>query len=375
MDVVPQVGENVLAKYGAVREIFLGKRPLLLLAFVVSAALLSLIAPARSLAMVLQATSAAVAIAVFVKCVDAGLRQSQQKRHRSAATATIAEDPHPCVLTTVAGAIITQNTAAIETFNRPMPALVSDLFVTLFADPVALTARLALRASDTGAAKDDITTRDGTMRLSVHRVGADLLWRLETLYSASDAGAGTKGYALPMVMVSQADVILFMNAAARAMVGKRVTALSQIVGTLPSSAGKLVTVQTATGPLCMTITEMPASANRRALYFLPHGDDGYKETGWSALQQIPIPLIKVAPGGEVISFNDPAQRLVGTELSKGTALSDLMEGLGRSLGGWLQDTLDGRLPQKPEFLRLKRSDKEIFVQVRLSLSPKAERRH
>ncbi|MGY9036946.1 MAG: ATP-binding protein [Rhodobacterales bacterium] len=367
MGLVPQVGENVLAEYGAVREIFLGKRPLLLLAFVVSAALLSLIAPARSLAMVLQATSATVAIAVFVKCVDAALRQSQKKRHRSAATATIAEDPHPCVLTTVAGAIITQNTAAIETFNRPTPAQVSDLFVTLFADPVALTARLALRASDTGAAKDDITTRDGTMRLSVHRVGEDLLWRLETLYGVSDAVAGTKGYALPMVMVSQTDVILFMNAAARAMVGKRVTALSQIIGALPSSTGKMVTVQTATGPLCMTITEVPASANRRALYFLPHGDDGYKEAGWSALQQLPIPLIKVAPGGEVISFNDPAQCLVGAELLKGTALSDLMEGLGRSIGGWLQDTIDGRLLQKSEFLRLKRSDKEIFVQVRLSL--------
>jgi len=58
---------------------------------------------------------------------------------------------------------------------------------------------------------------------------------------------------------------------------------------------------------------------------------------------------------------------VGAELTEGVSLADVMEGLGRSISDWLQDTLEGRLLQKPEFLRLKRSDREVFVQIRLSL--------
>ena len=41
--------------------------------------------------------------------------------------------------------------------------------------------------------------------------------------------------------------------------------------------------------------------------------------------------------------------------------------MGRSISDWLTDTLDGRLVKKSEFLRLKRDDREVFVQVTLNL--------
>jgi two-component system cell cycle sensor histidine kinase/response regulator CckA len=43
-----------------------------------------------------------------------------------------------------------------------------------------------------------------------------------------------------------------------------------------------------------------------------------------------------------------------------------MEGLGRSITDWLKDNVAGRSTQNSEFLRLKRMDKEIFVQVTLN---------
>ncbi|KAG1715505.1 Sensor kinase CckA [Nymphon striatum] len=43
-----------------------------------------------------------------------------------------------------------------------------------------------------------------------------------------------------------------------------------------------------------------------------------------------------------------------------------MEGLGRSISDWLAEALDGRNLNKSEFLRLSRSDKEVFVQVTLN---------
>jgi len=357
----------VLAQESAARQIVFGKRWLVLSAFVIFAAILGSIAPARSLAIVLQAASATVGLAVLVNFVVALRRQRVQRAQRTAAKTTMADDPNPCVLTTKEGDIVAQNNVALTTFLRPAQPTIADLLAPLFADPEALSSRLAAKATEGGAAKEDINTRDGTMRLSAHRVGEDLFWRLETLWDASENGAGTSDHGLPMVMASNSNVILFMNAAARSLVGRRVTALNQIIGDIPIASGEMVTVQTAKGPICMTVAEIGASANRRALYFLPHANDRFQDAGWSALQNLPIPLIKVAPSGEVLSFNAPAEQLVGAELTEGVSLADVMEGLGRSISDWLQDTLERRLLQKPEFLRLKRSDREVFVQIRLSL--------
>ena len=43
-----------------------------------------------------------------------------------------------------------------------------------------------------------------------------------------------------------------------------------------------------------------------------------------------------------------------------------MEGLGRSITDWIEDALQGRALKHPEFLRLHRRDKEVFVQVSLN---------
>ena len=79
-----------------------------------------------------------------------------------------------------------------------------------------------------------------------------------------------------------------------------------------------------------------------------------------------MPLIKVAPDGAVLSFNRMATSLIGLQLAPDIHLSQLMEGLGRSINDWLGDTLAGRKVQKSEFLRLTRTDREVFVQVTLN---------
>lgn len=43
-----------------------------------------------------------------------------------------------------------------------------------------------------------------------------------------------------------------------------------------------------------------------------------------------------------------------------------MEGLGRSITDWIEDAQQGRALKRPEFLRLHRRDKEVFVQVSLN---------
>ena len=44
----------------------------------------------------------------------------------------------------------------------------------------------------------------------------------------------------------------------------------------------------------------------------------------------------------------------------------LMEGLGRSIADWLEEAAAGRPARSSEFLRLSRTDREMFVQVTLT---------
>jgi len=91
-------------------------------------------------------------------------------------------------------------------------------------------------------------------------------------------------------------------------------------------------------------------------------------------EDLPVPLIKVAPDGAVMAFNRTAAALIGKGLEEEVHLSHLMEGLGRSITDWLKDTLEGRHVQKSEFLRLTRADKEVFVQVTLNPVTESGRR-
>jgi two-component system cell cycle sensor histidine kinase/response regulator CckA len=169
-----------------------------------------------------------------------------------------------------------------------------------------------------------------------------------------------------MIMIGRTDAILFMNEAARHLIGDRVRSLDRIFMQMPAVSGTTCTITTAEGPRQALVAEIQAGAGRRALYLLPPPEEEAELQQWQAFQDLPVPMIKVAPDGSVQAFNRMASKLVGVSLEKDTHLSELMEGLGRSITDWLDDTLADRMVQKSEFLRLKRADVEVFVQVILN---------
>ena len=87
---------------------------------------------------------------------------------------------------------------------------------------------------------------------------------------------------------------------------------------------------------------------------------------WSSFEELPVPLVRFSADGRVRGYNQTGKRLIGDVLAEGVHLSDLMEGLGRPITDWLDETISGRSVQQSEFLRLKRPDKEMFVQVALN---------
>ena len=238
-----------------------------------------------------------------------------------------------------------------------------------FANPRGILFRLRSEAELTVAAQEDVVTRTGHIRLSVHRSGVGIwLWRVESLPSTNARKIGETP-ALPLMITGRRGVILFMNEAARQLVGTRLRSLSDVFPNTDLENGQLVMLATPNGKVATRLALVDAGVGRKAIYLIPVDENDNNRTEGeiaSSLEELPVPLLRVSVEGEILSFNPSASLFVGASLEIGCQLSDLMEGLGRPLVDWLAETASGRAVQKSEFLQLKRTDKEVFVQVALN---------
>lgn len=301
------------------------------------------------------------------------LRAAGQAMRRSGAVNTIetfiTHDTVPCFIAERDGLIHGANRAARRQFKRDAFTTLGAALSDTLAHPAGILYRLQSRADATSAAQEDVATRVGHLRLSVHEIAQDrFLWRVENGGAQAAARAAPEGVQLPMLMLARSGVILFTNDAARRLLGGRVKALDRIFTKVPVVPGTLAEVSCPDGPRQMLVSEVDAGAGRRAIYLLPPPETLVDPTaqGWQAFQDLPVPMIKVAPEGAVRSFNRMAAGLIGTKLTVDASISHLMEGLGRPIADWLKDTLSNRTAQKSEFLRLTRTDRETFVQVVLN---------
>ena len=286
------------------------------------------------------------------------------QRDTDALSTFIAEDTVATLIADDNGEILFLNKAArIRCGEAAGPMLASSLKQT-FANPAPVLQRLQAMIETTGSAREDVVTRKGHVRLTAHRVSpGKYLWRIEDLQDAASSGRFVAP-ALPMLMLGRGDTILSMNEEARKLIGMRVKSLDRVFKTLPLKSGQVAEIDTGETRTKVTPWEVATTAGRRALYLLPT-DVPETADGWQPIEELPVPLLRVSPDGDVLAFNDSARSLLGPELREGAFLSDLMEGLGRSIRDWLHETAEGRGGPNTEFLRLRRVDKEVFVQVTL----------
>ncbi len=288
---------------------------------------------------------------------------------RSAATVAvlsefISKDASPSFLATKDGEILSANLAARKRFEADIEETVGGTLKNTLANPAGILFRLQTRSDTEGSAREDLVTRRGHLRLSVHHAGSEAyLWRLEDVASAQQSAEGPT---LPMILVGRTNAVLYMNEQARKLAGGRIKTLDRLFKQLPVVPGTVCDITGVEGPTRALVSEVDAGAGRRALYLLPPGAETMSKDGWNVFQDLPVPLLKVSPDGDVQAYNRLAASLIGVSLKDQVHLSDLMEGLGRSITGWLSETLAGRAAQQSEFLRLKRTDKEVYVQVTLN---------
>ncbi|WP_306114069.1 MULTISPECIES: ATP-binding protein [unclassified Roseovarius] len=314
----------------------------------------------------MAAMAGTLALVAFWTKMAATLGGSVGKRGAGALADVIKEDTAPTIVTAEDGKILCHNPAAEDAYDVLESETLAGALQKVLANPGAILFRMESRASATGAAQEDVVTRQGHLRLAVHRVGAaNFLWRIEK--SADRPQRSSDPVPLPMLTVGRNDAILFMNTAARELIGERARNLGRICPKLPLRSGQLNDINTPDGTSPCMVVELEGTAGRREMFLLPGVEAEERQPdGWAFFDEMPVPLLKLSRDGQVALSNRPARDLLGVGDCDEMILGDLMEGLGRSIADWLEDAADNRGTVHSEFLRVKREDREVFVQVTLN---------
>lgn len=278
----------------------------------------------------------------------------------------IGHDAAPSIVTGADGGIIYCNPAAEDSFAGKTAKTLAGALHSVLANPGAILFRLESRAEASGWACEDVVTRSGHVRMSVHKTGqGHFIWRVEK--SADKPQRASDHAPLPMFTLGRNDAVLFMNPAARELIGERVRTLDQICMKLPLRSGQMNDICTPNGPVSCLAVELEGVAGRREVFLLPGVAATERQPdGWAFFDELPVPLLKLDREGGIQLSNRHARDLLGVETCRDTSLGDFMEGLGRSIVDWLDDAAEGRGTIHSEILRIKREDKEIFVQVTLN---------
>ncbi len=313
---------------------------------------------------------ACLTVFALVHTVVKLMRSNKQAYARLTLVSLVENDASPCFLADFNGMVTFKNGAAVEKFKeRPVDSL-GRAFTDLFANPGAVLYRLQSKAQALGSAREDIVTRRGHVRLAVNAVDDDMfLWRLEDL---SDRGGGARAadaLSLPMLTAGPTGTVLYMNEAFRRLLGGRAKNLNGVFEDLPLVSGQVHRVMCDDGTIDSLVAEVPSHGGRREIYLLPGESMSEGRTSpasWDAIEELPVPLLKVGLGGEILASNHEARVLLDHRVGSGTRISDLMKGLGRPLVDWIVETSEGRGNPAPQFLEVVGNSSETHVQVSLN---------
>lgn len=309
------------------------------------------------------------ALTLFFIAVGVALRRVALRRGRRIAVEMlngfIGQDAAPSIVADEDGVILARNAAAEKRFAQSSETTLAGTLRGLFANPSAVLYRLQSRARLDGSAREDTATRTGQVRISVHAMDQGFLWRIDDIPEHAGAGRNAESLPVPMLTAGRSGAVLFMNDAARSLAGGRVKTLESLFAAMPVMPGAVNQIRTPGGIRDVVVTESMAGAGRRELFFLPI-ERGRAPDHTAVFETLPVPMLKIAPSGRILAVNQLAQALIGVDIHPDTMLADLMEGLGSPIADWLRNTMAGRLAKNSEFLRLTRTDKDVFVQVTLS---------
>ncbi|WP_168199248.1 ATP-binding protein [Pseudorhodobacter turbinis] len=305
------------------------------------------------------------ALVVLIRALVFWADRGDRKRARNLQD-LVGNDATPCFSTDELGVVLFLNAAAKERFSAEEGSTLASRLNDHFASPSSVLFRLQNRARNHGAAREDVVTRRGHTRLSVHALAPDrFLWRLEEFVERPQAGRGAEMLSLPMLVANKSGVVLFANDASRRLLGARPKRLDRVFNSPVLRSGEEVEVASADGPVRAILAEVTGAGDRREIYLLPVRErpDGTEMV--ADFENLPIALIKFRADGSMRSANAFARDLTKLGSDDLPVIHDLFEGLGRSVADWMDDVLAERVESAAEVMRLHREGSDVFVQVAL----------
>ncbi|MCA0849864.1 ATP-binding protein [Salipiger thiooxidans] len=340
--------------------------------------------------------SAAVLLALGVGCAGAGLLLAADPLRIALVAAAVAFVTMAALLG--AGGVWRRRRVArdLDTLIRfsdgePVPVMATDAALNLtFANPAArerfgaldggglveclngsidgaagVLHRLLARARDTGAAQEDVSSTAGRYRLTLRVFGdGDCLWRVDA--GAPPDAVGDDRDEPPVLTLGRSGAVLYMNRRARALLGRRIKRLEDVLEDGPLRPGAVNRFFTPDGPRDFTARCVDTGVGRREVVLTPVHEDEAQTATAEGFDDLPVPLMRLSADGSVLRANAVACKLLDVDCAEGRNMVELMEGLGRSIPGWLTEAAAGRGLHRSEFLRLTRQDREVFVQVTLN---------
>ncbi len=216
-----------------------------------------------------------------------------------------------------------------------------------------------------------LVTRGGQYDVSVSTLGDDqFLWRINVVGKAGRKSAATADtLTIPLMTVGSRGSVLYVNDAGRQFLGFRPRVISDVFGDAKIHSGSLKYIATAEGESHVTVAIIDGSVGRREIYLIPiYWDAGPRSlpTEWDAIEDLPVPLLKIGPNGTVRASNREARNLLDIAAADGMKVGDILDGLGRPIIDWIKEAVDGRGGYVSQFLRGRGDNHDTFVQVSLN---------
>ena len=63
---------------------------------------------------------------------------------------------------------------------------------------------------------------------------------------------------------------------------------------------------------------------------------------WDAIEDLPVPLLKIDSNGSVLASNREARSLLAIYSTQGQRVGDILDGIGRPISDWVREAVEGR---------------------------------
>ncbi|MEM6406982.1 MAG: ATP-binding protein [Pseudomonadota bacterium] len=312
-------------------------------------------------------------LAVGAVCLFAGLGLA--RRHRNSAGVSrdlrnlIFNDHRSVFVTDAAGEVLTRNNAARRIFGDGPKSDLEGIVGEMVPEFGSALYRLQSKALRENSAQEEVSTDDARFIVGVHRLPHDrFCWAIENSRDRTNDRRDTHALALPIFASSNSGAITYMNEAMHRLLGARVKSIDQIFSKPPERSGEIHKIKTENGETSVQIILKRAPSGHNEFVLVPNDREGAIASGstnFQLLEDFPVALLRIRPNGQIGQANKLARKLLAIEDGATDLFKDLIGGLGRPVGDWLADAVEGRSLHQTEVIRAKREEEERYLQVTL----------